>query len=180
MIERLNISRTALVVVDLQSAFAKAISDFERIVERAGVIMQGCQLLGIPVIVTEQVPEKLGQTVGPLQMALGETKPLTKTTFSAVGAPGFVEQLAGRDQILLCGIETHSCIHQTALDLRIMGKDVHLLTDALGSRSSRDHEAALTKMFSCGALASTVEMALFELMADSQNEHFRAIQRLIK
>jgi nicotinamidase-related amidase len=180
MNERLNLSRAILVIVDLQKAFATAIPNFEAIAQRATIMVQGCKLLGVPIIATEQVPEKLGETVAPVRSALGDLRPLPKTAFSACNAEGFAEQLAMRDQILLCGIETHICVNQTALDLLSMNRQVHLLTDAIGSRFPQDHQAGQTRMFSAGVIASSVELALFELMRDSRHEHFRAIQKLVK
>jgi nicotinamidase-related amidase len=180
MNERLNLSRAILVIVDLQKAFATAIPDFDAIAQRVTIMVRGCKLLGVPIIATEQVPEKLGETIDTVRSALGDVRPLAKTAFSARYAQGFTEQLATRDQILLCGIETHICVNQTALDLLSMNRQVHLLMDAIGSRFPNDHQAGQTKMFSAGVFASSVELALFELMRDSQHEHFRAIQKLVK
>ncbi|HEY1685461.1 MAG TPA: isochorismatase family protein [Tepidisphaeraceae bacterium] len=180
MIERLNISKAILVVVDLQEAFAGAISDFEKIVQRAVIAVHGCAALGIPIVATEQVPAKLGKTVEPLRNALGGVHPLEKTAFSACGAPGFMEGLGNRSQILLCGIETHICVQQTALDLLAQNRRVQILIDAVGSRSPHDREAGLQKLWAAGAIPSSVEMALFELMGDSRHEQFRAIQKLVK
>ena len=180
MNERLNLSRAILVIVDLQKAFASAIPNFEAIAHRAAIVVQGCRLLGMPIIASEQVPEKLGETVDPVRTVLGDVRPLSKTSFSACDAEGFTQQLATRDQILLCGIETHICVNQTALDLLSMNRQVHLLTDAIGSRFPLDHQAGQTRMFAAGVIASSVELALFELTRDSRHEHFRAIQKLVK
>jgi nicotinamidase-related amidase len=136
--------------------------------------------LGIPIIATEQVPAKLGKTVEPLRSALGSVPPLEKTAFSACGAPGFMEGLSHRSQILLCGIETHICVQQTALDLLAINRQIHILADAIGSRFSADCDAGLQKLWAAGAVPSSVEMALFELMGDSRHEQFRVIQKLVK
>jgi nicotinamidase-related amidase len=165
-------------VVDLQTAFASAIPDFAEIVRRAAIMVQGCKLLGVPVMATEQVPAKLGATAEPLRAALGDTVPVEKTAFSAYGA--VANQLAGRSQVMLCGIETHVCVNQTVHDLLAAGVQVHLLIDAIGSRFPRDRDSGFEKMFKAGAIASSVEMALFEMMRDSRHEQFRDIQRLIK
>jgi nicotinamidase-related amidase len=105
-----------------------------------------------------------------------------KTAFSSCGAQPFLEKLeaAGAKQVLLCGIETHVCINQTAHDLLIRGYQVHLLHDCVSSRYGHDREAALAKMQMSGVIPSSVEMALFELMRDSKHEQFREIQNIIK
>ena len=180
MRQQLNFSRAVLVVVDLQKAFAPAIPDFDEITRRAAIMIQGCKVLGIPVIATEQVPAKLGETVEPVRSALGDIRPLEKTAFSACAAAGFAEQLANRDQVLLCGIETHICVNQTAHDLLAMNRQVHLMIDVIGSRFARDHEAGRLKMFAAGVIPSSVEMALFEMMSDARHEQFRTIQKLVK
>lgn len=177
---QLDATKAVLLVVDLQTAFAPAISDFEKIVARAAMMVQACMLLGVPIIATEQVPAKLGATAEPLRTALAETKPLEKSVFSACRAKGFAEQLGKRSQILLCGIETHICVNQTAHDLLEMGMQAHLLMDAVGSRHAIDREAGLKKMFGAGVIASSVEMALFEMMGDATHPQFRAIQKLVK
>ena len=107
---------------------------------------------------------------------------LEKTAFSSCGANSFLEQLktANVSQVVLCGLETHVCINQTAHDLLSEGFEVHLLCDAVSSRFSEDKEAALKKMQTNGVVPSTVEMALFELLRDSKHEQFKEIQNLIK
>ena len=107
---------------------------------------------------------------------------IEKTTFSSCGAANFKEKLSesGISQIVLCGLETHVCVNQTAHDLLTEGFEVHLLTDAVASRFPQDKEAALRKMQMNGVVPSTVEMALFELLRDSKHEQFKEIQNLIK
>ncbi|HWB53470.1 MAG TPA: isochorismatase family protein [Tepidisphaeraceae bacterium] len=174
----LSPEKAVLLVVDLQTAFAAAIPEFSELVNRASVMVRGCKLLGIPVAATEQVPAKLGSTAEPLRAVLADITPIEKTIFSAY--PAAASQLKDRSQIILCGIETHICINQTAHDLLAAGMQVHLLVDAIGSRFPHDREAGLNKMFKAGAIPSTVELALFEMMRDSKHEHFRAIQKLVK
>ena len=111
----LDRERTALVVIDVQEAFAKAVEGFDEVAAQTAILVQGAKVLGLPVLVTEQYPRGLGDTVPKVREALGDTPRLAKTVFSAARAEGF--DLAGRDQALVCGIETHVCVNQTVHDL---------------------------------------------------------------
>lgn len=174
---------TALVIIDIQEAFRGAIRDFDPIAARASVAARGFGILGLPVIVTEQYPKGLGRTASVILEALPESAEIIeKSAFSSCGAADFLVALTttGARQIVVCGIEAHICVSQTVHDLLDSGFHVHLLTDAVGSRKEADLEAGKSKMFSSGAVPSSVEMALFELMRDSKHEHFKAIQTLVK
>jgi nicotinamidase-related amidase len=179
----LDIRKTALLVVDVQEAFRGVISDLEQIASRISVAVRGFQILGRPVFVTEQYPAGLGRTVSEINEVLPAGAVLIeKTAFSSCGATGFSDALreAGVSQVSICGIETHICVNQTVHDLIDLGFDVHLLTDCVGSRFDYDKQAGLSKMFASGAVASSVEMALFEMMRDAKHDKFKEIQRLVK
>lgn len=176
--DRLDRSRTALVVVDVQERFAPAIDGWEQLIARAAILTRTARLLGLPVVATEQYPKGLGPTVAPIAAELGETVPLEKTGFAATSAPGF--SLDERDQALLCGVEAHVCVLQTALELIERGVQVQLVTDATGSRSRADLDTALRRMELAGVTPTTVEAAGFELLGSSQAEGFREFQELIK
>lgn len=174
----LDRDRTALVVIDVQDGFAKAVQQFGDVAEQTAVLVRGAQILGLPVIVTEQYPKGLGDTTGAVREALDETTPrLPKTVFSAARADGF--DLGGRDQALVCGIETHVCVSQTAHDLLGRGVEVHVATDAVSSRSSANRELGLRKMQESGAILTSVETALFELLGAAGSDEFKAIQKLV-
>jgi nicotinamidase-related amidase len=175
----LNPDRAALVVVDVQEAFRPAIDGFARVVERCVRAVSGAVALGLPVVVTEQYPQGLGETVPELRAVLPEgTERLPKTAFSAARAPGF--HLKGRDQVVLVGIEAHVCVQGTALDLLRQGLAVHLAGDAVGSRHPEDREAGLTRVARAGALIGTTESVLLELTGDAGHPHFKTIQELIR
>ena len=179
----LDLSRTALAVIDVQESFRPHIEDFSQLSARLPDFVQAARLLGVPVVVTEQYPKGLGHTVGEIRAALPEDfAPVEKTAFSSCGAQVFVSKLeeAGARQILLCGIEAHVCVNQTAHDLLARGYQVHVLTDCVSSRAAGNREVGLEKMFRSGALPSSTELALFELMRDARHEQFKAIQKLIK
>jgi nicotinamidase-related amidase len=179
----LDKDRAALVVVDMQESFRKAIPAFAEIASRVVQIIRGFQILNLPIVVTEQYPKGLGRTAEEILFTLPEDfEFVEKTAFSSCGARSFAEKLEGfgAKQILLAGLETHVCVNQTAHDLLQNGYQVHLLTDCVGSRFEHDKTAAIQKMQQSGVVPTTVEMALFELMRDSRHEQFKEIQNLIK
>jgi nicotinamidase-related amidase len=175
--------RAALVVVDMQETFRKAIPAFPEIVSRIAQMIRGCLLLDVPIIVTEQYPKGLGRTAEEILFSLPDDFDFVeKTAFSSCGASSFMEKLESKQarQVMLCGIETHICVNQTAHDLLANGYQVQLLTDCVGSRFEHDKFAAMQKLTMHGAVPSSVEMALFELLRDSRHEQFKEIQNLIK
>lgn len=179
----LDSKTTALIVVDIQEAFRNAIPDFALIASRASIAVRGFQILDVPVIVTEQYPKGLGPTAEEIHFVLpDDSEVFEKTAFSSCGAVPFVAKLEelGVKQAVLCGLETHVCVNQTAHDLIDHGFQVHLLTDCVCSRFEHDKLAGLAKMQSSGVISSSIEMALFELMRDARHENFKEIQALIK
>ncbi len=176
---KLDAERAALVVVDVQEAFRKAIPDFEDVANASSVLVQGADAIGIPIAVTEQYPKGLGKTVPEISEHLpGKTKPIEKVRFSAAAADGF--NLDGRNQALVCGIETHVCVNQTVLDLIEQGVEVHVARDAVGSRTAENRELGMAKMAEAGAVTTSVETALFELLGGSDHEAFKEVQALVK
>jgi nicotinamidase-related amidase len=175
MLER---GRAVLVVVDVQEAFRPAIDGFDFVVSRSAILAQAARILGLPVTVTEQYPRGLGHTVPELAEHLEGIEPLEKLVFSAARADGF--SLHGRDQALVCGIETHVCVSQTVHDLLAQGVEVHVAADAVSSRSTSDRELGLAKMERAGAVRTSVETALFELVGRAGSDEFKAVQKLIR
>lgn len=173
---------TALAVIDVQETFRTVIPDFESVARRIAIVVRGFQVLGCPVLVTEQYPARLGRTADEIRATLGDVVPYEKTAFSSCGSSPFVDRLTelGVRQVVVCGLETHICVSQTAHDLLDRGFDVHVLGDCVCSRFEYNRLAGLAKMARSGAVESSVEMALFELMRDAKHEHFKAIQALIK
>ena len=174
----LDRARAALVVIDVQEAFAKAVEGFDALAAQTAILVRGAKTLELPVLVTEQYPRGLGETVTPVREALGDdVERLPKTVFSAVRADGF--DLQGRDQALVCGIETHVCVNQTVHDLLGGGVETHVAVDAVGSRTAANRELALRKMEKSGAILTSVETALFELLGEAGNDEFKTIQKLV-
>jgi len=170
----LDRERAALVVVDLQEGF-RPYAEFEDVAARAGTLVAGARILGVPLLVTEQYPKGLGRTA-PI-VGVQEEAAIEKTVFSGARAEGF--DLEGRDQAVVCGIEAHVCVSQTVHDLLARGVEVHVPVDAVTSRHAVDKEVGLAKMERAGAIRSSVETALLELCERAGTPEFKAVQKLI-
>lgn len=178
---KLDRARAALAVIDVQEAFRPAVLDFERVTENVGVLVQGARVLGLPVLVTEQYPKGLGATAPEVADHLEGVPRIEKVCFSAVDADGFQGALdEERDQVLLCGIEAHVCVNQTAEDLLATGRDVHVVQDAVTSRTAGNRDLGLHKMERSGATLTSVETALFELLRRAGTPEFKEVQALVK
>jgi nicotinamidase-related amidase len=176
---KLDPERATLVVIDVQEAFRKAVPTFDDVSMATAKLVRGAKSIGIPIVVTEQYPKGLGSTVPAVAEHLpGDVEPLAKVRFSAAEADGF--GLGGRDQVLICGIETHVCVAQTTLDLLANEVEVHVAADAVGSRFEQNKELGLARMERAGALLTSVEMALFELLGGSDAPAFKEVQALVK
>jgi nicotinamidase-related amidase len=166
--------RAALVVVDLQEGF-RPYGAFEPVASASAKLLQAARILDVPRVVTEQYPKGLGHTAP--EVGLQDERPISKTVFSAARADGF--DLGGREQVVVCGIETHVCVSQTVHDLLDRGLEVHVAADAVGSRHAIDYERGLERMERAGAVVTTVEAALFELLERAGTPEFKAVQKLI-
>lgn len=175
----LDRGRATLLVVDVQDAFAKAIDGFDALVAQVVILARAARILDVPIVVTEQYPRGLGDTVAPLLAELDGVPRLAKTVFSAARADGFALDPA-RDQVIVCGIEAHVCVNQTVCDLLASGRQVHVVADAVGSRTAANREIGLAKMQRAGALPSSTEAAVFELLGAAGGDRFRAIQELVR
>jgi nicotinamidase-related amidase len=176
---KLDRHRAALVVVDVQEAFRKALPSFDQVAAAGGTLVRGAAELGVPIVVTEQYPQGLGSTVPEVADHLpAGVEPLDKVRFSAAEAEGF--DLGGRDQALVCGIEAHVCVNQTVLDLLERGVEVHVAGDAVGSRTEENRRLGLHKVERAGAVLTSVEAALFELLRGSDAAEFKQVQALVK
>jgi nicotinamidase-related amidase len=176
---KLDRDRAALVVVDVQEAFRKAVPSFGEVADATGTLVQGAAKIGIPIVVTEQYPEGLGATAPEVAQHLpAGVDPIAKTCFSAAEADGF--DLGGRDQAIVCGIETHVCVNQTVLDLVDAGIEVHVVSDAVGSRTEENRELGLHRAEQAGAILTSVETALFELLRNAQAPEFKEVQGLVR
>jgi nicotinamidase-related amidase len=170
----LNRDRAALIVVDVQEAF-RPYESFAGVADACAKLIQAARILDVPRVVSEQYPKGLGHTAP--EVGLEEETPIEKSVFSAARADGF--DLGGRDQAVVCGIETHVCVSQTVHDLLDRGVEVYVPADAVGSRHEIDYERSLERLARAGAVVTTVEATLFELLERAGTPEFKAVQKLI-
>jgi nicotinamidase-related amidase len=178
----LHKENTVFVLVDVQGKLAKIVQDSEKMIKNLKNLIQGLSILNIPIVWLEQYPEGLGPTNEELAEHLQGMEPIRKITFDACKNPDFIEAMkkTGRKQVLIGGIETHICVYQTATGLKNLGYEVHVVVDAVSSRTPLNKEIGLEKMKSLGIDWTSVEMALYELMETSKGEEFKQILELIK
>jgi nicotinamidase-related amidase len=196
--KRIRRNETILAAIDPQERLIPAMYDAEELLGRSEKLIRGCRILGVPVLVTQQYTRGLGATVGVLAAALTEALPadkdgagavgptefvpVEKTSFSAMGEPEFARRLkeSGRKNILLCGVEAHVCVLQSALDMIEGGFNVFFVSDCIASRKRGDADAAFRRMAAAGATWTTYESALFELLEGARESGFRQISGLVK
>ena len=166
--------RTALVVVDVQEGF-RSYASFESVANACAKLVQAARILRIPTLVSEQYPKGLGHSAP--ELGLQDEPRIEKTVFSAARADGF--DLNGAEQAIVCGIEAHVCVSQTVHDLLAEGVEVHVPADAVGSRHDLDYECGLERLVRAGAVVTTVEAALFELLERAGTPEFKEVQKLI-
>ena len=177
-----NKANTALIVIDVQERLLPVIHNNEQLVENCVKLIKGFKVLNLPVFVTEQYPEGIGKTVEPIREVLEDVEVKEKMTFSCIGIEGFIRELrkANIHYTILCGIETHVCLWQSAMDLKNAGFNVIVAGDCVSSRKAEDRETALDRMIMNGVDVASTEMVLFELLETSEGEEFKQILSIIK
>jgi nicotinamidase-related amidase len=166
--------RTSLIVVDVQEGF-RSYATFTAVAEACSKLLEAARILEVPALVSEQYPKGLGHTAP--EVGVQHERTIEKTVFSVARAEGF--SLEGRDQAIVCGIETHVCVSQTIHDLLQRGVEVHVPAEAVGSRHLIDYERGLHRLERAGAIVSTVETVLFELLERAGTPEFKAVQKLV-
>ncbi len=181
MINPLIREEAALLVVDVQERLFPHIAEGERLQLALSKIVRGCAVLDIPIMATEQVPEKMGPTLEVIKKELKSDFPY-KSTFSCMGDAEIHSKIlkTKRSQWIVCGIEAHVCVLQTVRDLLTEEYDVVVVRDAVSSRSTEDYFSALEEMRDFGARISTSETVLFELLQDAKATEFKKIRDIVK
>lgn len=175
-------NKTALIVVDIQEKFKPAIFEMDRVIDNTKKVIEGARILEIPIIVTEQYSKGLGRTVDTIRASLGNFQPIEKLSFSCFGEQKFLNELEKLNvtDIIILGIEAHVCITKTILDAIAKGYRVHLVTDAISSRSESNLKIAVERAKQAGAFLASSEMILFQLMDSAGTEEFKRINEIIK
>ncbi|MDO8588616.1 MAG: isochorismatase family protein [Armatimonadota bacterium] len=173
---------TVLIALDLQEPFLRFIFERERVVANSVTLIRAARLLLLPVISTLQYPDRMGDMVPEILEALPDYERTSKTTFSACGVKAFVRGMAdtGKTTALVCGVESHICVSQTVHDLLAAGYKVHVAADAVSSRTEANWKIGLDKMRGAGAVITSVEAALYEMLVDSKSPEFKQILDLVK
>jgi nicotinamidase-related amidase len=179
----LNHAHTALVAVDFQDKLMPQGPEvFERFLDNAVKLIQTAKTLELPILVTEQYPERLGHSTPRIADALGDTPRMPKLEFSCFANEGFREALAstGRRQCLIMGMETHICVLQTALGLKEGGFEPYVVRDASVSMSKAEHKAGIGRLVQEGVPLVTTQMAIFELLRAAGTPQFKQMLPLLK
>jgi nicotinamidase-related amidase len=175
--------KAALIVIDVQEKLAPAMNGdlYAQLLEHANLLIEGFKALDLPIIATEQYSKGLGHTVAELDSAAEQYR-IEKMSFSCCGEESFLTALeaTGAKQVVIVGMETHVCVFQTVIDLLDRGYVVHLVRDAVSSRFQSDYENAISTAARAGAVITTTEMALFQLVKGAGNDDFKAVSKLVR
>ena len=179
---RLRAEDSVLIVVDVQERLAPAVHGLETVVGNVRTLQQAGRRLNVPALVSEQYPRGLGSTIEAVASLAHPDQVVEKVEFSAAANPQFADRFAklGRGTAVICGMEAHVCVLQTAMDLAAGGTSVALVRDACGSRDPANAEAAFARAERDGMSIVTTEMVVFEWLYRANSPEFRELSRLIK
>jgi nicotinamidase-related amidase len=175
--------RAVLVLIDLQERLLPAIEGHERLLKNSLLLLRLAGTLKIPVVLTTQYRKGLGEVVAEVRGALPGVEPIDKVSFGCFWNEGFLAhlgELSDRDQLVVAGVETHICVCQTVLGALEKSYAAHVVSDAVGSRSDANHRVGLTRMERAGALVSSTEMAVYELLGRSDAAAFKEMLPYLK
>jgi nicotinamidase-related amidase len=179
----LDRNKAVLVVIDIQEKLCRAMNPevLATLTANTTILLEAAKELGLPVIATEQYVKGLGETLDVLKTQLPSSA-LEKMTFSCCGDVSFVQALTatGRTQVIIAGMETHVCVLQTVLELRDAGLTVHVVRDAVMSRHKKNWKTGLNVMGAAGAVITSTEAALFQLLKIAGTEEFKKLSKLVR
>lgn len=174
--------KTALLVIDIQERILSVIHEVENVIQNTLKLINGFNIMNLPIYYTEQYPKGLGITEARIKEALGSNEAIQKLTFSCYGAVNLFDEMKEKniEQVVVCGIESHVCVQQTVLDLLANGFQVNVAYDSVSSRRKSDYEISIARMRSNGAEILGTESVLFELLNACGTEEFKAVSKLVK
>jgi nicotinamidase-related amidase len=174
----------ALVVLDLQAKLVPAIFEPPRVIRNAQLLLRLAQVLEFPAVLTSHYPKGLGNLIPEITQFAPGSEPIEKTSFGCFGEPDFLRRLKQRapqaSSLLVAGIECHICVMQTVLGALEAGYLVHVAADATSSRTQENWQIGLTRMERAGAVISSTEMMVYELLAQSNTPEFKALLPFLK
>jgi nicotinamidase-related amidase len=178
----LNIGNSLLLLIDIQGKLAGLMHDKALLFTNLQKLVKGVQVLGVPILWVEQNPAGLGPTIPEVAELLPDVEPISKMSFSSCRNDRFLQAFKALtcSQVLVAGIETHICVYQTTADLVGMGVEVQVVTDAVSSRTAENKAIGLRKMTDAGAVLTSVETVLFELLGVAEGDAFKKIIRIVK
>ncbi len=173
--------QTALLVIDVQERLMPVIHEQEKIFANVNKLLRGAEILSLETIITEQYPKGLGNTCKEVEIGEGKTL-IEKVCFSCMQSESVTEQLklTNKKSLIVCGVESHICVLKTTLDALQQGYEVHVVADAVSSRTAENKQIALDRMRQAGAFIVSTEMVLFMLLDKAGTDEFKAISKLIK
>ena len=173
---------SVLIIVDIQEGLIPKISGRRAVIGNTVTLIKSAGILNIPIIVTEQYPKGLGPTIPEIKDLITPWQPIEKICFSCFGNSDFFKKLKElkRDSLILCGIESHVCITQTALDGLKSGYSVFFVKDAISSRTENNRETGFERMAQAGAIPVSTEMAMFELLREAGTDKFKQMVNMIR
>ena len=176
------LENTAFVAIDFQEKLMPVMSETQQLESQSVKLLKGMAALGIPGIVTQQYTKGIGETVPAIAEALGDFHHVEKYSFSCMANEEFVAELEalGKKDIIVCGIEAHICVQQTVLQLLEAGYNVYVAVDCISSRNIEDKMWSITRMGEAGAVITTYESILYEILRDSKAEGFKAVSAIVK
>ena len=178
----LDRNNAALLIIDIQERLAVAMDKKEQVVRNTLHLVELAKMLNIPTVVTEQYPKGLGRTLPEITAALPAYLPIEKVSFDCCREASFTEQIKrlGKKKIIIAGMETHICVLQTSLGLIKDGFDVHLVCDAVCSRTKANWRTGIEFVRDAGGVLTNTETALFQLLGVAGTPEFKAISNRIK
>lgn len=179
----MDAQRSVLLIIDVQEKLYPACLQPEQTIDACRFLVTCANRLEIPTVITEQYPKGLGHTAPEILALLPDNQAIEKTSFSSVAAEGFIDRLEdipGRDQVIVAGMETHVCVLQTVIELLDRGRDVYVVADAVTSRNQHDMIYGLERMRDAGSKIVTRESVMFEWLRKAGTPEFKELSALIK
>ena len=177
----INKETTALLVIDVQEKLMPVVQDAEQIFANVNRLIKGVTTINVPIVITEQYPKGLGNTCAEVEIAEG-IQPIEKICFSWIQSANVLEELKARNitSLIVCGVESHICVLKTTLEALEKNIEVHVVADAVSSRTTANKQLALERMRQSGAFIVSTEIILFQLIDEAGTDAFKTISRLIK
>lgn len=175
---RIDAKQSVALVIDYQEKLVPAMADKEQLIHNSCILLEGLQTLDVPMVLTQQYTKGLGMTIPEIQVAAGTQEYIDKIAFTAYDS--VESEIHEKKFVIVCGIEAHICVLQTVIDLKTAGFVPVLVTDCISSRKSHDKEMGIQRAIQEGAIVTTYEALLFELLKVAGTETSKKIQKLIR